>query len=276
MIVLYLDTNHISRLGRSPDDVPCQAILELLQSGACRLGLNWLHLQELSAPEFKSRGAVGAVLDQVPVAWAPSPDEVFDREIRWGIELALYGEPIRREIFSVSFEHAMGAPPEANIPISQMLEALAERPDLRTHLSEAARYGANADTEFKRAAAVVRNAEEPILAHIRDLGRTTTRSGIRLPRPYPPEDILRKAGGVAGFPAINVAHSLSRTRLKDESYPAAENDIMDEWHACYLPYCAAMALDRRTAARFRMTRLPGAHLVTHVLEEIPAILNGLT
>lgn len=86
----------------------------------------------------------------------PSPDEVFDREIRWGIQLALTGEPVERRIFSVSFEDALGAPPAANIPISEMLEAMAERPDLRAHLREAAANAAEADSRFKRAAAVVR------------------------------------------------------------------------------------------------------------------------
>lgn len=272
MLVLYLDTNHLSRLARSPHAPHCGAVRELLRQGPFHLALTFLHLQELSAPAFKSRGAVGVLLDDVPVAWAPSPDQIFDREVRAAIRLATTGSAESTSVFDPDFVRTFGAPRDADIPISQMLEAMAEHPTLRDHLRGAAEYGAAADHDFGRAAAVVRNPKEPILAHIRDLNAMTSPAGLHFPRSISPEEIFDRAGGLAGFPAINVVHSLARTRLKDESFRASENDVFDEWHASYAPYCAAMALDRRTTARFRMTRLPEAARVTHRLVDVPSLL----
>jgi hypothetical protein len=270
--VLYLDTNHLSRLARFPGEPECRSIRTLLDGGAARLALSFLHLQELSAPTFRSRGEVGALLDDLPIAWAPTPDVLFDREVRAAIRLAMIGSADFAPVFASSFSEALGAPPETDILVSQMLEALAFRPALRAHLQEAADSGARADYRFGRLAAVVKNPREPILAHIRDLNAQTTPAGLHLPRELTPEEIFERAGGVAGFPVTNVAHSLARTRLKDERFIVSGNDLFDEWHACYAPYSAAMALDRRTAARFKMTQLPSASRVTHLLAGIPALL----
>ena len=274
MLVIYLDTNHLSHVARYPERPDSRMVFDLLQRGDYHLGVSLLHIQELSAPAFRSRRAVGTLLDQVPVAWAPSPDDVFAQEVRWGIERALTGLVVKHQVFTPSFIQAFGAPPNANIPISEMLEAMADRSDLRDHLREAAAYGALADSHFKRTAAVVRAPEEPILSHIRELNVRQTPAGVTLPHPYPPEEILRRAGGLSGFPANNIAHSLARVRLSDERFRTEENDLIDEWHACYVPYCIAMALDRRTAARFRTAHLPEANRVTHRLDELPAILGS--
>jgi hypothetical protein len=276
MLVIYLDTNHLSHVARYPEQADSRTMLTLLERGDYHLGVSLLHIQELSAPTFSSRRAVGSLLDQVPVAWAPSPDDVFEMEVRWGIERALSGVVTQHQVFSISFVEALGAPQDANIPVSEMLEAMADRSDLREHLREAAAYGVLADSHFKRTAAVVRTPEEPILSHIRDLNVRQTPAGVTLPHPYPPEEILRRAGGLSGFPANNVAHSLARVRLKDDRFRTEENDLIDEWHACYSPYCIAVALDRRTAARFRTAHLLEANRVTHRLADLPAILERAT
>lgn len=275
--VLYLDTNHISRLARFPNEPDAAGVRQLLERGTVLLAMTWLHLQELSAPEFASRARVGAFLDAVPVAWAAAPDELFDSEIQAAIRHAMTGEPLALSPFSESFVYALSAPPEADIPIAEMLDAMAARADLRSHLAEAATHGARMDARFKRAAAVVRNPKEPIIAHIRELNTQITPAGVRLPRMLSPDEIFEAAGGLTGFPAINVAHSLARTRLNDESFPSVPNDVFDEWHACYAPYAAVAALDRGTAARFRMARLPDASRVTHRLQDVQQLLaNQLT
>lgn len=274
-MVLYLDTNHISRLARLPREADCVAVRELLALDGLHLGISWMHLQELSAPTFVSRSEVGALLDELPIVWGVTPDSLFEHEIRAAIHRTLTGEATEVRPFGASFAQTFAAPPAADIPICQMLDALASRSDLRSHLREAAEYGAKVDQRFKGAAAVVRRPAEPILAHIRDLNVQATPSGIVLPRRFTPEEVFARAGGVTGFPSINVAHSLARTRLRDPRYPADANDQIDEWHACYAPYVAAMALDRRTAARFRDAQLPDASKVTHQMHEMPAILANL-
>src|SRR5690606_33407005 len=121
----------------------------------------------------------------------------------------------------------------------------------------------------------VRQPSEPILARIRELSVRAPSAGMPLPPGLTPEQVLLCAGGIAGMPSIHVSHSLARTRLRDERYRTDSNDQIDEWHASYAPYVAAMALDRRTAARFQDAGLPHAAKVTHRLQDIPAILSDL-
>jgi hypothetical protein len=270
---LYLDTNHVSHLARHPDAADSRAVLAVLSAGRYKLGLSIFHLQELSAPTFSSRSQVGALLDRLPIAWAPTPDVLFKLEARWAVERALSDVVVDHHVFTTSFERALGAPPEANILISEMLEAFAEHAHLRDHLHEAAREGATADAAWKRNAAVVRAPDEPVLSLIHDALTNRPPSGIVLQRPYPAADVLRRIGGVAALPAYQVSLGLARTRLNDESFEMESNDVVDEWHACYAPYCAAMALDTRTTARLRSARLPCVSRVTHRLADIPAILR---
>ncbi len=270
--IVYLDTNHLSELALRPDGNGASEVLQLLATARLRLGLSLLHLQELSAPGFAGRAEVGRLLDRVPVSWAPFIEKVFDLEVTWGLERALTGATHERQVFTPSFEHAFGAEPEANIPISRMLDAFAMRPDLRKKLPEAARYGVRGDAAMKRNAALIRAPDQPLLSRIRDMAPRITASGLYMPAPYPPEELLRRAGGLPGFPAYNVFLGLARTRLGDDLFPTEENDLIDEWHASYAPYVSAMALDRRTVGRFRAASLPQVDRVTHRLDEVPAIL----
>ena len=275
--IAYLDTHHISRLARFPDEAESVAVRQMLQDGKVNLAMTWLHLQELSAPEFVSRAQVGAFLDTLRVVWGPTPDKLFDSEVQAAIQYAMTREATKLAPFSESFTEAFEAPLEADIPIAEMLEAMANHPTLRTHLADAAHHGARMDARFKKAAAIVRNPKEPIVAHIRELNSRTTPSGLQLPRVFSPDEVIDLAGGLSGFPALHVSHSLARTRLGDERFPSVANDVVDEWHACYAPYVAVTALDRRTAARFRMARLPDAQYVTHSLKDVPRLLaNRLT
>lgn len=66
-------------------------------------------MQELSAPEFASRPAVGALVDRLPSSWAPFVEKVFDREVTWALEKALSGTISRQQVFIPSFEYAFGA-----------------------------------------------------------------------------------------------------------------------------------------------------------------------
>ena len=272
MRVIYLDTSHISQLARFPHDPASRVVRDVLDHGDVCLAVSWIHLQELSSPHFRSRTAVGTLLDSIPITWAVTPDELFDAEVRSAIKRAMIGEAEPLSPFSRSFVHAFGAPPDADVPIATMLEGLAEHAQLRIHLRDAAEYSAQMDARFKKAAAVVRNPKEPILAHIRDLNTRVTPAGIHLARMLSPDEIFERAGGLSGFPAINVAHSLARIRLGDERFPSRPNDVMDEWHACYAPYSAAIALDKGTVARFHSAGLPDVASVTWQLKAIPAIL----
>jgi len=55
------------------DDPDCVLVLGILRRDGVRLAFGWLHLQELSAPTFRSRRETGMLLDNLALAWCPAP-----------------------------------------------------------------------------------------------------------------------------------------------------------------------------------------------------------
>ena len=100
-----------------------------------------------------------------------------------------------------------------------------------------------------------------------------TPAGLKLLKPYPPEELLKRAGGVQAFPAFHVFQAMHLTRLKDTGFPTSANDLIDEWHALYSPYATATALDRATVGRCKSGKLPHISRITARLEDVPIILS---
>ncbi len=270
--VIYLDSNHISRLVRDGKDPDVERVRQFLADGRFGLGFSLMHLYELSAPSFTSRPAVGAFLDAAPLMWAVHLPELFDREIHSVFQRAALKISDPPHIFHDDAVSAWAMPEAAAIPVSEMLDAFSSRPDLRVTISKTAGHGAIMD-RLKTNAAVIRDPKAPLLSRLRDMRIAQTPAGISLPVPYPAEEILERAGGVPGFPAYNVFQSLFLTRLRDGGFATGPNDIVDEWHTCYLPYTQAIALDRRTVGRCRSARLADLGRVASSLGELVPILN---
>lgn len=256
--VLYLDTNHLSVMARRPHEPANAAVLTILERGEAQLALSLLHLQELSAPTFIDRPTVGAMLDRLPVLWAINIIELFNREVRQALQRVLVGDCPPLVVFCEDLRHAWDAPGLEIVPrIAEQLEIFASRPDLRARVAQSAAHGAWLDAVIKTGAAVLLDPAGPVLSRIREMDIRKTPSGIVMTRPYPAEELLAKAGGLGGFPAYNVFQQLHRIRLGDARYATSDNDLIDEWHACYYPYADLTALDRRTVSRCAAARLPG-------------------
>ena len=275
MAVLYLDTNHLSRLVRDADHPTVRRVLGALRDGRTHLAVSMLHLHELSHPQFRSRADVGALLDSLPLTWAIQLPDVWDGETERAFRIALTESAPPLRVFDADPRRSLGMPDEAVIPPSQMLEAMAEHPHLRAYTTETAEYGARYDGLLKTRAAAIRNPEEPILARLRDMKRNRSPSGLYLPQAYPETEILRRAGGLAALPGYQVFQELGRTRLADERYETDLNDMIDEWHACYSPYADLTALDRRTIGRMRSARLPSLARATSDLTDVATWLDRL-
>ncbi len=271
--ILYLDTNHLSRLARSPRDPAVQAVLALLANGKARLAISLYHLYELSNPSFTSRAIVGAMLDMAPLVWAipPIPD-LFDRETLSVLGRILAGSATAPRVFYEDVHHAWNAP-DVDFPVpSGMIDGFAENTSLRQRVEMSAGRGATLDGMMKKAAAVVTDPNGPLLSRLRDMQITRTPAGLDLLTPYPPEELLTKAGGVQGFPAYHVFQAMALTRLKDTGFQTVSNDLVDEWHALYSPYAAVTALDRATVGRCKSAKLQHIDRITARLEDVPGML----
>ncbi len=271
--VLYLDTNHLSRLARSPTEPAVQAVRALLANGEARLAISIQHLYELSDPAFASRADVGAMLDGEPLVWAihAMPD-LFDHEVRAVLYRILTGSTTAPSVFYDDVRHAWNAP-DVDFPApSGMIEGFTTSATLRRRVEASTGRGATLDRMMKTAAAVVQNPDGPLLSRLRDMQITNTPAGLVLPKPYPPEELLQRAGGIQGFPAYHVCQALTLTRLKDTRFPTSRNDLIDEWHALYSPYATVTALDRATVGRCKSAKLPHISRITARLEDVPGIL----
>jgi len=273
--VIYLDTNHISHLARNPQDVAAANILALLHSGSVDLAFSVLHMVELSDPNFKSFPDVCRLLDSVRIAWAILPHALNDLELEIAFARAFEEKLPEPRAFFASPKQALNYPfPDTALP-SDALEAMREIPRMRDVLLNEATDHAREYDQVKNNAVAVTRPSEPLLSRIRDYILKTNPAGAPLAREFIPDSILERAGGLKAFPAYAIHQGLIVSRLKDPKYVTERNTIMDEWHAVYAPYVAAMALDRATAQRFRSMKLPAASRVTAKLHEIPALLTSL-
>lgn len=239
MTFVYLDTNYVSSLVRDDDSRAVNEIRNRLVSGEINLGLSFAHLIELSDPNFASRNKVGELLDACDVRWASSLPDLFDQEIRAAFVRALLGKGPDVQAFFTSFRSAYDIPQNIDVPPSpNILEIVDGLTELHNSVDQTIRHASKLDELLKEDAAVYENPTEPLEAMIRDrgIGLTRTPGGLRLPAVYPPRKIIEKAGGLEGFPAYCVWHHLHRDRLGDKHFPVEPNDIIDEIHACYLPY----------------------------------------
>ena len=271
--VLYLDTGHLSRLAKTPEQY--SPILDILRDGKIYLAFSLLHLHELSAPGPWGREMVGGLLDSVPLAWSIWIDDVFDREAHSALARALTDSYTPPTVFFLDSGSAWGVPENARITPSQMLNNLANNAKLRTAVPAVADRGARLDQLLKQNAAVVKHPNGPLLGRLRDMRISQTPGGLHLPHPYPAEEIVRRVGGIAAFPAYNVFQALALTRLRDNRFSTKPNDLIDEWHACYSPYASLTALDRGTAARCRSAKIPGVERITETPEGLVELVKTL-
>lgn len=271
---LYLDTNHLSHLVRYPDREDCTEVRDLLEAGEVRLGISFFNFYELSHPDFTSRPQVGELLDRLDLDWAIFLPDLFDREFEAGFARALGNEnPVTA--FYRRMNDAWNIVADETRPPSWLLDHLAGDVEFREEVVDTASFGAKLDDRLKDRAAIIRDPLEPLHAMLndREIGVGRSPGGLYLPRRYDPEELVERAGGLDAFPAYQVWHALFSDRLGDPNYPTEPNDILDETHACYLPYVDAMALDRTTLGRLRNTGLDVVDRATRRLAEVPDLLE---
>ena len=267
--IVYLDTNHVSRLVRYPEDPASRSVQDLFDSGEAFLGLSIYGVLEVADRRFRDAPEVGAYLDQPFVRWAKSFTDIFSDEIRLAVSRFL-GVSRIEPVFFRSIAAAFGQP-GLDRPPSVFVQTLLENPSMGAGKDREASRGALLDG-LKENAAVYRNPIEPLAAMIKDRGLSETPAGLALPRPLDPYDVIESVGGLGGFPAYEVWNALHRDRLGDATFRPGPNDIVDEIHAAYAPYSTVIALDRRTLGRLRNTQLECADRATMNLEDIPKLV----
>ena len=269
--VLYLDTNHISDLARHASAPSSVATLRLLQDGSLQLSLTFLHFVELSAASFCSFPEVKALLDNVPIAWTVSTTELWDAEVAVACAQAkglVRGPP---KPFCASALGWSRGPDPARGSAGDFLEVMHENQTLREQLLSVAEDAARLSA-MKTDALIVRHPELPLYRlideHLDDRRSKNPDYAMGLEAAA----IVQRVGGREAFPSACVHQAVIRQRLLDTRQRGTSNDVLDEYHAAYAPYCVATVLDRRTLSRVRSAKLDVKYRVTSRLGDIPSLL----
>ena len=222
-IVVYLDTNHLSTLGRH-SEIPASASFRkaLADSGGV-IALSIVHLIELGNPSFKSSDLVCALLDELPVVWALPLDSFWAAEVS-----ATYGayfkHPLEVQPFGDDVQHAIGGQ-RLGVKPSLAVESFRD-PAIRLEVEQATIAGLIFDA-MKTDATLV---QDPLILLKRMIvsRRPSMTPGSDGVEPFVgPADILRAVGGLRGFPSYSPMHTVATARLRDKTFRAAQSDVYD-------------------------------------------------
>ncbi len=260
--IIYLDTNHLSTLAGVRSDPSADELLALLGARRASLAISIAHFIELSAPTFQSVDCVKRLLLRIPVVIANIRERIFDEEVLAAYQQSLGLRPHQPRVFVERIEdwHDRSAPPGT---VVNFLDAMIATPHLREETIRLATWAADL-AALKQNSYVVQQPAGPLILKLRDdlptlIGAIPQRT---------PDEILSAVGGLPGFPSYHVWHSLTLQRLTHPGFKTKPNDVLDEYHACYAPYLAVIALDRRTAFRLRQAALPSSSIVVHRLGDV--------
>lgn len=267
--IVYLDTNHLSRLGRTPDGRDESQFVHALSRADARVSLSIIHLIELSHPDFRSGETVAALLDALPIVWARPLDEIWENEVH-AAYAAYFHTTISFEPFGSSVNYAIGGRHVDATP-SQAIESF-RGSDLREEIERTTVAGLMFDA-MKTDATLVTDPLKLLKRMIASRRPRKTATGIVIDPSCDPVDVLKAVGGLSGFPSYFLLHRIATGRLRDKSFRAKQSDVYDLMHAAYVPYASYTALDRSYAARVRRARPDLAVKVTHELPDVSAWLT---
>lgn len=268
---LYLDTNHLSDLARGPSAPEAAAVIRLLQSGDLSLAFTLLHFVELSDIRFKSFPELKALISDLPIAWTVSTTELWDAEVAVACAKARGIERAPPKVFCDSSVDWSRGPSPAVGSAADFLQTIRDNQPQREQLLKAAEDAARL-SDLKTAAVIVANPDIPLLRLIEEHLNDRRASNFDYAFDVDPASLLATLGRRA-FPSASVHQSIIRQRLLDTSQKSTGNDVFDEYHAAYAPYCVATALDRRTLARARGAKINDTFRMTSRLAEVPKLME---
>jgi hypothetical protein len=270
--VLLLDTSHLSDLAYGPTTPASAEVLRRLQRGDATLAVSLFQILEFAHPGFEHVGDIRALLADVPHVLANPFEDVVDEEMAL-VCARVTGKRRRapRVWAHDTSEWGYHIGPIGGSAVD-MLDAFRQTQVERAQIHAMAEYGA-AGSMMKDRAALVQSPELPLTLALQrhiDLQR------LRHP-PYAAglsgADVLARAGGPVAFPAYHTQEALVAQRMRDPGQKSTPNDVYDEFIACYAPYAAVTAVDRRTLHRARMARLDAVPRMTRHLADVPGLLD---
>lgn len=270
--VLNLDTCVISALARDPGRDDCRAVLKLLEHGDNLLAFSIVHALELAkTPVDTSRREITNLLRDTPVVFSVPREMVEEDEIAYAIARATGHERRRPRVFVRSLRNwGKRVIPDgygASDMIEHFHEDVAGRDDFFAAIQElsALEWLKSRSLLTRHPAEPTRLAVQCFLDEMR--ARNPTYAGN-----LAAEEVIKRVGGVSGFPARHVMDQVVALRLRTAKQKPNGNHLLDDYIACYAPYASITQMDGPATQRIIDTKVQCATRVVRDLKSIPPLL----
>lgn len=276
MVVLNLDTNHVSDLIRRHTDEDVRTVVRLLENGDAHLGLSLFHAVQLAHPSFQHWSNLKTLLEDVPIVLLQPREDIWEEEIASAVVRACSSQTAftRRppRVLARDASDWGDVPGPVGGGIVDYIEYFRERPAAAEQFNALGRHYV-ALAAMKRDAFVVDNPLGPLELSVNDHIKRIQQTNPSYGCGRAAGDIVLEAGGLNAFPSFQVDHELTVYQLLHESVIAKRGDVADQYIASYAPYVAVTVLDRATTHRVREAKLACAPRVQGKLGPVPAIVE---
>lgn len=272
MLAINIDTSRISKLALAPCDPDHLLLVRELERGSTYLIVCFTRIRELTRIDPDSKRRIVAFLRNVPTLLGQPESVLEESELAAGCALAVGTSPAPARPFALessdwgSSDHTKG---QSAADILEMATPQITQDGRLRSMADAADYAARA---LGPRAAVVLDRTAPARAalsrHLEHHRATLGDYGSGLSA----GQVFNRAGGLSGFPSLQVVAELRAARLA-ESNPAARNDMFDEDIARFHPYSAVSIFDHATTARFWRARVPGFERVVSDVSRAPEVVD---
>lgn len=276
---VYLDTSRIRYLAHNRNAAFWNDIDCLLRSGNYSLVLSYWHLFEFSRGSLTG-DVTAEYLDTLPsIKWAIQNYDMWREEVAAALELILTNkEDNDIQVFKDSFIDILKADEKRRLQydlqqftIVRLLE-VCKRTRMSAPFDQKLQQDINMIMRLKEDAAVWRDWRTVLRSHIRAYWPEQTRAGLNI---EPDDDLIAAVAEAAedSVPSLTFATQLQRIKF-DSSESVEPNDLYDEYHAAYAPYCNAIMHDEDTCRRVEETGSPYASRFASIAREFLRSLSS--
>lgn len=257
---IYLDTSRIRDLANNRDVKYWKDIDDVLRAGDCSLVLSDWHLLEFSRGSITKDATVG-YLDTLPSPsrkWAIQSYNMWKREVAAALDFVLTNKNLCAiQIFQDSFIDTLHPKQKRKLQynlqpfsIVRLLE-VCKKFKMSLTLDQRMQKDINMIKKLKENAAVWRNWRAVLYSHIRAYWPTQTKAGLII-KPIKSQITTMVEMAEKILPSLTFAVRLQRVKFSS-SEGVERNDLYDEYHACYAPYCDVIMHDEDTCRRVKKT-----------------------
>jgi|GEM_PF-4568610 len=282
-ITVYLDTSKLRNLAsKSKLDNDWKLLDKFIREKPCSIIISELHAIEFASGDLQNDKTL-QYLSELPVLkWVIDPIRLHKREVEIALNFLLSGNKSKKiELFYDSLLDSLGkiVPTDIKYSLSQPKNIIEEiniykKQRLDLEIKNALAQSAQKICEKRNDTRIWHNPNKVLQCAIFDYLPDNTASGFTVPKS---EDMAHQLMKLPSdwIPSLRFINKLQRIKFGFKNMNITVNDLIDEYHACYTPYCDVVMHDKGLCSRARHTKFEFANRITATPKEIFSILNEI-